>query len=344
MKKLPLGTQNFKILIENNYLYIDKTQYIHQMIETGRIYFLSRPRRFGKSLLLSTIEEIYKGNKKLFKGLYIYDKWDWDNKNPVIKIDFGAGKYKTPEDLENSIEEQLYRIGRENEVEIYSKTLSGKFSDIIIEISKKKNRKVVILIDEYDKPILDNISNEKLAENIRDSLNDFFSTMKANDEYIEFIFITGVTKFSKTSIFSGLNNITDLTVNSNYSKICGYTQKDLEAKFKEHIKNLGVNYDLNYEETLKKIKEWYDGYSWNGNDFVYNPYSILSLFNEYEFDNYWFETGTPSFLMKLIKNYNTGIENLFNNKIKLFGSFPTFKIDAIDLKSNFLQTGYLTIK
>ncbi|MDR1722159.1 MAG: AAA family ATPase [Methanobrevibacter sp.] len=344
MQKLPLGRQDFKVIREKNYLYIDKTKYIYEMIETGDLYFLSRPRRFGKSLLLSTIEEVFKGNKKLFKGLYIYDKWNWDKNNPVIKIDFVEGNFETKKSLEDTLKDSLDDISEDYSIELKRRTIPTRFGELIKKINEKTGKKVVILIDEYDKAILDNIKNKKLAEDIRDVLSNFYGVMKTNDEYIEFIFITGVSKFSKTSIFSGLNNITDLTEENEYGMICGYSQKELETQFQEQIGELSNKYNLNKEKTIDSIKKWYDGYSWNGKDFVYNPYSILSLFRKKEFKNYWFQTGTPTFLMDLIKNEDMDIYSILNEEIKIFDSFPTFEIENIDLTTVLLQTGYLTIK
>ncbi|MDR2543992.1 MAG: ATP-binding protein [Methanobrevibacter sp.] len=341
MKDLPTDIGTFSTIIENDYLYVDKTKYIYEMIKPGKKYFLSRPRRFGKSLLISTLEEVFQGNKKLFKNLYIHDKWDWNQTYPVIHVDLGNGEYESINDMKYSLEDIINRIARKFCVNTYSKQLSGKFADLIEEIYKKSG-KVVILIDEYDKPIMDNIEDLMLADQIRKVLNSFYNVLKSSDEYIEFIFITGVTKFSKTSIFSGLNNLTDLTLDC--PLICGYSQKELETYFDERINELASENSITKEYLLDIIKQWYNGYSYNGKDFLYNPYSILLLFAKKKFNNYWFETGTPTFLMKFIKNHVFDVSVLLNPNQVISGSFPDFDIKNLDFTTVLLQTGYLTVK
>ncbi|MCL2116251.1 MAG: AAA family ATPase, partial [Methanobrevibacter sp.] len=342
MKRLPVGISTFSEIIEENFIYVDKTQAIYEMVNTGKTYFLSRPRRFGKSLLVSTLEELFKGNKELFKGLYIYNKWDWTKSYTVVKINLGKGNYKIPGVLEDTLDETINRIAREFTVKIYSKTLAGKFTDLIIEIYKKTGKKIVVLIDEYDFPIIDSIKNIEIAEKNRDTLSGFYQVLKASDEYLRFIFLTGVTKFSKTSIFSGLNNLDDITFNKDFSCICGYTQEELEDNFKDYLIKLQDELSYTNEEALEKIKHWYDGYSWDGKNKVYNPFSVLKLFKNNEFTDYWFETGTPEFLIDVLKNSKDYTEVLEPITVKQ-SRFKTFSYENIDPITVFFQTGYLTI-
>ena len=344
MKKLPLGVSTFSEIIEEDYIYVDKTRYIHEMISTGKVYFLSRPRRFGKSLLVSTLKSLFQGEKDLFKNLYIHDKWDWTEKHPVIHLDFGTREYNTPEELKNDLLSFINRVSRDFRVELFEHSLSSKFNELISEIHKKTGQKVVVLIDEYDKPIIDSMKNISIAKKNRNVLSDFYQVLKASDEHLRFIFLTGVTKFSKTSIFSGLNNITDITLNSNYSMICGYSQTELENCFSDYIKKFTKANNIPQISLLSLIKKWYDGYSWDGKNRLYNPYSILSLFNDGKFVNYWFETGTPSFLMEYIKENPEDAIALFEKNIAIEGNFPDFELEDMDLITLLLQTGYLTIK
>ncbi|KZX12505.1 putative AAA-ATPase [Methanobrevibacter curvatus] len=350
MKDLPLDIGTFSNLIENDYIYVDKTKFIHEIYKPGKKFFLSRPRRFGKSLFVSTLKELFRGNKKLFKGLYIYDKWDWEETYPVIHLDLNVDGTSSDE-LENSLNDLIERIARNFSVELYGSNLKSRFTNLIIEIHNKYNKKLVVLIDEYDKPIIDNITNYNLAEANRETLNNFYGILKSSEEFIQFIFITGVTKLSKTSIFSGLNNVTDITLD--YPCICGYTQKELEYYFKDHISKFSVDNNVSNSDLLSLIKEWYNGYSWDGKNKVYNPYSILSLFFKGQFNNYWFESGTPSFLIDFIRNNNNinnnnlsnnNINTLFNSNKTIRGAFPNFRLKKLNFTTLLLQTGYLTIK
>ena len=341
MQKLPIGRQNFKQIRENNYLYVDKTKYIYEMIASGDINFLSRPRRFGKSLLVSTMEELFKGNKKLFEGLYIYDNWSWNDKYPVIVLDFAGGNYETSDDLENKINNLLNRKAREFEVELYSNTIDERFTDLITGIYNKTKKEIVILIDEYDKPIISNLQNKNL-DNIQKTLGSFYEVLKANDEYIKFLFITGISKIAHVSVFSKLNSPKDLTLNEKFNSICGYTQIELESNFCVYIEKLANKFNCSYGECLSYIKTFYNGYSWNGKEKVYNPYSTLLCFDEGKFSKNWFNTGTPSVLADYpISKYD----------IKSIAE-PT-KLDESELKNPstnnikdevlLFQTGYLTV-
>ena len=343
MKKLPIGIQTFSEIRGKNYIYVDKTKYVHKLVTDGKVYFLSRPRRFGKSLLISTLKELFKGNKKLFNGLFIHDKWNWEEKYPVIHLDFGELRYNTPEKLENTLNDFINSKAREYDIKLYNSELTNRFSELIKETNKKFKKKVVILIDEYDKAIIDCMKDIEIAKKNRDILSEFYQVLKANDGHLKFIFLTGVTKFSKTSIFSGLNNLSDTTLNHKYANICGYTQYELENCFRDYIAKFSEDNEINCESLLSLIKEWYNGYSWDGKNRLYNPYSILSLFEAGEFANYWFESGTPSFLMDFIKN-NKGLGVLFKEETRISGMFPSFNLEKLDFTTLLLQTGYLTIK
>ncbi|MCL2115889.1 MAG: ATP-binding protein [Methanobrevibacter sp.] len=341
-KKLPIGTQSFSILRNNNYLYVDKTKYIHEMIENGRIYFLSRPRRFGKSLLLSTLEELFKGNKELFKNLYIYDKWNWNETYPVINLDFGGIAYETPEILKLSLEDFLIEIADEYNIILKKRFLNPQFSELIKKIHEKTGKKLVVLIDEYDMPIIDRVENIEIANQNRTILRDFYKVLKASDKYLRFIFLTGVSKFSKTSIFSGLNNLNDITLNKNFACICGYTHQELKDQFKDYINILKDDLSLSERQVFEKINFWYDGYSWDGKNKVYNPFSTLKLFNSYEFSDHWFDTGTPEFLINVLKKSQDYSAVLKPITIKQ-SRFNTFDYNNLDPITLFFQTGYLTI-
>ncbi|MEO1954359.1 MAG: AAA family ATPase [Campylobacterales bacterium] len=334
LKKLPLGVTTFKDIRDKkeNYLYIDKTDIAFDLIDNGKYYFLSRPRRFGKSLFLDTLADIFLGKKELFKGLYIYDKWEWEEKYPVIRVSFNSGNFS----LENGVNKRIIEILKDNQDDLSiecedTSDVATCFKELIKKAYKKYNQKVVILIDEYDKPILDNITNIKMASKARDNLRVFYTTMKDQDQYIKFVFMAGVSKFSKMNLFSGLNNLQDITIMKKYSTICGYTHNDIKTTFKEHLK--GVDLD--------KLKEWYNGYNYFGNA-VYNPYDILLFIsNEYEYRNYWWGTGNPRFLIEKLKTSSYNIpqmESIITNAETL----DSFDIEYIDLVALLWQTGYLT--
>jgi len=332
MKKLPIGIQTFENLIREGFVYVDKTQFVSAIALQSKYYFLSRPRRFGKSLFLSTIKAAFEGKRELFEGLYLHDNWDWDEPNPVVHISFGSGVMRSVEELRITFEEILYDQGKHHDIQYAKSSLKGKFKELIQQCHAKYSRPVVILIDEYDKPILDNIDKPELAEDIREELKNYYSVIKDSDPYIRLVFITGVSKFSKVSLFSGLNNLQDITIDERYSTLCGYTQKELEDTFPDYLP--GVD--------LEKVKKWYNGYSWLGEK-VYNPFDILLFLDRKEFMNFWFESGTPAFLIKLLHSRKYSVPELNNLKVgeKLLGSFD---IDFIEVENLLFQTGYLTIK
>ena len=344
MKKLPQGISSFSKLIKNDYIYIDKSKHIYNMINEGDVYFLSRPRRFGKSLLVSTFEELFKGNRELFKGLYIYDKWDWSLNYPVIRLDFTKIGHKNPEVLESSLDDFINQKARDYSIELISKNLTSKFAELIEQIHKKTKKEVVILIDEYDKPINNHLDDIELAKKNRDVLRNFYQVLKGNDENIRFLFITGITKFSKTSIFSDLNSLTDITIHEKYAKICGYMEDDIKTEFNDYLLELSEYTDMNEEDLLIAIKNYYNGYSWDGKNFLYSPFSILKLFYMKKFANYWAETGTQKLLVDLLKTTNVDLDLLIKKEYEFTGTFPNFELDNIDFDAVLLQTGYLTIK
>jgi hypothetical protein len=346
LQRLPFGRQTFKILRENDYLYVNKTKDILKLIESGDIYFLSRPTRFGKSLLVSTLEELFKGNEELFKGLYIHDKWDWNEKYPVISLSMDEIENKTNDKLEEDLLVMIENIAKKNNIKLNEKgSYIIKFSQLIEELSYSTGSKVVILIDEYDKPITDNIDDFDLADANRKTLRKFYGTLKNTDKYIKFIFITGINKFSKTSIFSGLNTPTDISLNDNYSTICGYTKDELKTYFNSYLNKCAkINNNETVESLIEEIDNWYDGYSWDGQNFVYNPWSVLNLFYENIFGNYWFESGTSSFLIKIIERYGVIEDKLLKSQTVSASVFSNFKLKNLNLTATLMQTGYLTIK
>jgi len=338
MKALPIGIQEFSEFSVGNYLYVDKTEHIFNLLP-NKYYFLSRPRRFGKSLFLNTIKEVFKGNKKLFEGLWIYDKIEWEA-YPIIKISFSSVDYFNL-GLEKAIDNEMLLLAKQNNIVLESADFSSKFRELIYTLGEKK--KVVLLIDEYDKPIIDYIDDIPQADENRKILKSFYSVIKDSDQYIRFFFVTGVSKFSKVSIFSDLNNLRDITLDENYATVTGYTQQELENYFQEHIKNVGEKYKEIFPDIMVEIKKWYNGYSWDGINFVYNPFSILNFFASRAFRDFWFSTGTPTFLMKMIKENNFTVFDLENKMISV-NALEKYEITSISLIPLLFQTGYLTIK
>ncbi|MGB0930241.1 MAG: AAA family ATPase [Chitinophagales bacterium] len=340
MKKLPIGDFDFQYMMENNRLYVDKTQQIYNIISRSKPNFLSRPRRFGKSLLVSTMEQIFLGNKELFKGLWIYDKIDW-KPQPVIKLSLVEVSYKN-----NSLEEGLCRyfdrLAEDHELQLKGGDAKEKFGELIKLLSV--NGRVAILIDEYDKPIIDYIDQEKQAEENRDTLRNVYGVLKGGkmESKIHFLFVTGITKFAKTSIFSELNTTYDLTLDEAVAEVCGITQEELETYFEPYIQKTAEKLGLKTKTLLRELKRWYDGYSWDGKTFLYNPFSLLSFFQRGEFANFWFASGTPTILLKIIKKQKIKLEHV--EKLKLSPrSFDKFTIQNLDINHLLFQTGYLTI-
>jgi len=331
MKKLPIGIQTFKEIIQENHYYVDKTYFVKLLAESGKYFFLSRPRRFGKSLFLDTLKEAFSGNKELFKGLYLYDNWDWDKKYPIVKFDLSQASNDTEENLIESMNSFLEDVAEYYNIKLKKRLIQLRFQELLQKLYEKYNEKVVVLIDEYDKPILDVIEDKEKAIRNRDILKKFFEILKPADPYLKLVFLTGVSRFSKVSIFSGLNQLQDITLSPRFSTICGYTQSELETVFADRLE--GVD--------LEELKRWYNGYNWLGEK-VYNPFDILLFLSERIYKSYWFETGTPTFLIKLLKQgyYIPKLENLKVGEEIL----SNLDIDNIRVENLFFQAGYLTIK
>ena len=337
MKKLPIGISTLAKIIVENCVYVDKTKHVANLANSGTYYFLSRPRRFGKSLLIDTLKQAFLANKEIFTGLYLEHNWDWNIKHPVIHIDFGNGVVQSSDALNVKINTLLNENYEKYQIENRYTEVGDRFSYLIDELATKYQQKVVVLIDEYDKPILDNITETQTAAEIREGLKNLYSVIKAQDVNLRFVMLTGVSKFSKVSLFSGLNNLNDISLNEKYADICGYTQADLEREFADYLIEGNVD--------KVKLKYWYNGYNFAGTTerSVYNPFDIL-LFcsNGYNYKNYWFETGTPTFLIKLIKANRYFIPNI--ESVVISGnSISSFDVDNIELVSLLFQTGYLTI-
>ncbi len=347
---LPIGIQDFETLRVGNYVYVDKTEHLHRLITTGKSYFLSRPRRFGKSLMISTLEMIFKSRKDLFENTWILNSpkaqsYNW-KEYPVIRLDMGEISKNSNGDLKQALLKEVLRIAKEYEVILPEPLIdaSSALSSLIQGLVKLKNTKVAVLIDEYDKPILDNILDIEKAEEIREVLRSFYGIFKSQDGNLQFLMLTGVTKFSKVSIFSGLNHPEDLTFSKDNSGLLGYTQEELEKTFMPWIKNLALELETPVEEQLEQIKIWYNGYQFAAKGVsVYNPFSVLLLLKQRHYKAHWFETGTPSFLMKLLKAETFKVENL--NQLQVTDDeLDKSDISKMSLLSLLYQTGYLTIK
>ena len=340
-QKLPLGLQDFRKIIENGFKYIDKTKYILQLCQNPGAFFLSRPRRFGKSINLAILQELYSGSRELFKGLWIEDKWDWSKKHPVIRLSFTSIGFQQ-NGLSASLSSALDQLAEEKGIPTIEGNISNKFKHLITSLAK--TNKVVVLIDEYDAPIVHYIGGKDLsvAYEDRDLLKSFYSVLKDLDAYLELIFITGVSKFSKVGVFSGLNNLTDLTAHSEYATMFGYTQAELEQYFSEEITTTAKILALSREELLDQLRWWYNGYRFHLNaETVYNPVSINMFFYRKEFDNFWFETGTPTFLINLLRE-----QGIYNLELvpQSKQSMDTFELEDLNPYGLMYQTGYLTIK
>jgi hypothetical protein len=343
MKKLTTSVYTFEKLIDGNYLYVDKTEYIWDLIkESSGIYFFSRPRRFGKSLTLSTLKAVFLNKRHLFKGLALDGKpYDW-KEYPVIHIDLGESPATSAEALEEMLQNALKNVAQSYGITLTTSSAAMKFSELIRALSNKE--KVVILIDEYDKPILDNVTKPGM-ESIREVLENFYSIIKATEPYQRFVLMTGVSKFSKVSVFSKLNNLKDITTDSQYAALLGYTQRELESNFAEYIDNIAQTRKIERNVLLEKMKAMYNGYKFHQNaETVYNPVSSGKFFESGgEFKNYWFETGTPSFLLKLAKQQQFDFEKELAKPVSEL-AFASYEVDKLKTLPMLFQTGYLTIK
>lgn len=341
--RFPTTTHYLPTFINSGAVYVDKTRFIVPLLanETQSNFFLSRPRRFGKSLLVSTLEQVFLGNKEIFKNLYIYDKIKWET-FPVIRLSLDKIDFLEL-GLEDALLEALHKNAEKEGIVLKKSSAALCFEDLIHKLFVKYQQRVVILIDEYDKPIISYIEkdNTTQAESNRDSLKSFYGMLKDNGEFIRFVFITGVSKFSKVSIFSDMNYFNDLTLDDDYAALCGFTEAEIRQYCYEGVEALAAKEGVSEEAIMAKIKDWYDGFSWNAVDFVYNPYSTMRLFGSLQFNNYWFETGTPTFLVRLInKAYDYQMRDI---RVKST-IYDWYDLKDLDYLSIMLQTGYLTFK
>jgi len=342
--KYPLGVQTFEKMRNGGCVYIDKTEMIYKMVTEGCYYFLGRPRRFGKSLLVSTLEAYFSGKKELFEDLAIYEmetKWE---KYPVFHLNFAGENYQQPDALEKKLNKFLKQYEAEYDIPYEDDTLSGRFETIIQKASEKTEKQVVILVDEYDKPILDLLGHEEIEETNRAMLKAFYGVMKSQDEYIRFGFLTGVTKLGKVSVFSDLNNITDVSLSDDYATICGVTEEELHNVFDDEVEAMAQKGKMTKEECYAKLAKQYDGYHF-GEDVpgVYNPYSLLRALSDKKFGDYWFETGTPTHLIKILNTYLPELPDLSDIEVPKdgFGAVESYKTDILPL---LYQSGYLTLR
>ena len=357
-RQLPIGIQTFAKLREEDCYYVDKTPLIAQLAEGGSVYFLSRPRRFGKSLFLDTLAEAFAGNRVLFEGgeaaialgaepkaadrsrLYLADHWDWDKRHPVIRLSFAEGRLERREQLERSIRRQLRENAEGLGIALVDpEDIAGSFAELISDAAARYDQRAVVLVDEYDKPILDNLTEPEIARAMREGLRNLYSVLKGRDADLRFVFLTGVSKFSKVSIFSGLNNLYDLTLDPAFSSICGYTEADLDSVFAPEF---AAAAEAGRPLDRAEVQRWYNGYAW-GAESVYNPFDVLLLLRLREFRAHWFETGTPTFLVNWLKArdfFTPRLEGLYASEQLL----SSFDVDGIEPEAMLWQTGYLTIR
>ena len=340
--KYPIGVQNFTDLRQSEYVYVDKTHLIYRLVSTGKYYFLSRPRRFGKSLLVSTMEAYFKGQKELFKGLAIEDmEKDWVE-YPILHFDLNAKKFDAVEDLYELVGRQLERYELQYETVAVDQSLDGRFYNLVMSIADKTHKRVVILVDEYDKPLLQTIGNSELQNTYREILKAFYGVMKSCDGQIHFGFLTGVTKFGKVSVFSDLNNLDDISMDPAYYEICGISENELNEYFDTEIGELAEVNELTKEQAYDRLRSEYDGYHFCENvSGIYNPFSVLSTLRKNRFGNYWFETGTPTYLVELLKKSDFQLDRIDGYKT---GKDVLNGIDPDSPVAMIYQSGYVTIK
>ena len=347
MQELPIGIQSFEMLRKDNLLYVDKTTRLLELIKNGRRYFLSRPRRFGKSLTLSTLEAMFSGRVDLFVGLSA-ESWVKEQaklKSPVISLDMSSfDEPQTGEELNQSLVSELEDIAQDKGVEISLYSSCGRMLKELVRKLYKKYGYVVVLIDEYDSPILTQINNLNKAKEMRSVLRSFYKVLKSCDKYMRFLFITGISKFTKVGVFSALNNLLDISLIDAYSDIAGYTQEELENNFGEWINFTAENMKIDRLEILKQLKEYYDGFSFDGTTKLYNPYSILSFFASGEFGNYWYESGSPSFIVEWMKAHKIQEPYEYRHKVVKSNFASSQEIEQADPSSFLFQSGYLTIE
>ena len=331
-RKLPTGIQTFRELREEGCYYVDKTAFAHRLVAEGKHYFLSRPRRFGKSLFVDTLKQLFEGREALFRGLAIHDRWDWAVRHPVVRIDFSGGNYLEPDWEAEDLIPQLARVEDAFGVTPAGKSARARLRHLVAELHERTGQRVAILVDEYDKPLLDAIGSRDVAEANRIALRGLYSIVKQSDAHIKFSFFTGVTKFSKVSLFSDVNNLIDLSLDPSHAAICGYTDADLDATFAAELEGLD----------RQAVRDWYDGYNWLGDHSLYNPWAVLLLFQTRRFKAHWFESSTPGFLIDILLERQVGgpaLETSYATEDLL----SAFDIDDLGTEALLFQTGYLTI-
>ena len=337
-RRLPIGIQTFRTLRERDCYYVDKTAYMERLLDEGTHYFLSRPRRFGKSLFLDTLKELFEGSEELFEGLHIHAGHDWSQRHPVVRLSFGGGTFTEPKHLHASVLAQLEGVAEQQGVSVRYATGPERFAHLLRILHARAGQRVAVLVDEYDKPILDALETPEVARANRDYLRGLYGVIKDSDAHVRFTFLTGISKFSKVNLFSQLNNLTDLTLDPVFSSICGYTEDDLDAVFAPELDGLD----------RAQVREWYNGYSWRGSEKVYNPFDVLLLLRRREFAAHWFETGTPAFLVDtLFKRRVTSVS--LDQMVSTEALLSTFDVggrsaaEHIGTEALLFQTGYLTI-
>ncbi len=342
MKKLGLGVQELSKFKAENLIYVDKTEHLYKLIDDGSYYFLSRPRRFGKSLLVNTIQELFSANKSLFEGCWVYDKWDWEKKYPVIKISFAEMSYRQ-HGLEKALELYLLKLAKEHGIQFETTGYGSRFLELIKTVGRETP--VAVLIDEHDKPIIDYLeqSEFKQVRENRAILKTFYAGVKDQGKYLRFFFMTGVSNFRIASMFSDLNHLTDITIHDNYATITGYSEAEIKKYYTSYLTALAQEFEQPETEVMKEITHWYSGYSWDGESYLFNPYSILNLFYHQAFRDFWFETGFPIFIIKKMKEADRKINEAINKQVDE-SDFNKYDIDYINITAIMFQTGYLTIK
>ena len=331
-RKLPIGIQTFRRVREENCYYVDKTDFARRLVESGTHHFLSRPRRFGKSLFVDTLKELFEGSEDLFRGLAVHGEWDWSVSYPVVRLDFSGASFDEPDALREDLADQLGVLEDENGIAAFDGSPAVRFRRLVRELHRRTGQLVVVLVDEYDKPILDALDTPELAVANRAALRGLYSTVKFNDAHIKFSFFTGVSKFSKVSVFSDLNNLADITLHPAYSAICGYTDRDLDTVFAPELEGLD----------RQVIRDWYNGYRWLGGENVYNPFDVLLLFEQRMFRAHWFETGTPTFVVRKLLDSGVAAPSL-DGLVATDDLLSAFDVEDISVEALLFQTGYLTI-
>ena len=332
-RRLPIGIQTFRTIREEGHYYADKTPHIERLVEQGTHYFLSRPRRFGKSLLLDTIKELFEGSEELFRGLAIHGRWKWERCHPVLRLSFGSGNFSVEGAAAVRAAEELDAIASSHGIDLEGLSPEGRFAHLLRTLHERAGERVVVLIDEYDKPILDALREAEVARANRDFLSGLYAVVKDCDAHIRFTLLTGVSKFSKVNLFSGLNNLRDITLDPRFATICGYTEGDLDTEFAPELEGFD----------RQQVREWYNGYNWDGEERVYNPYDILLLFDRRRFGAWWFETGTPTFLVDTLMRRGVRAFAL-DGMVADDGLLSSFDVEEIAPEALLFQTGYLTIE